>query len=49
MKLPVDQPHALVCPLRRLFAIAHKCLHLFALLQQVPRGGAPNFSSNAHD
>jgi hypothetical protein len=29
--------------------VEFKCSHLFALLQQMPRGGAPNFSSNAQD
>ena len=45
----MHQLHALVCPLRRFLAIAHKCSHLFALFQQMARGSAPYFSSNAHD
>jgi hypothetical protein len=45
----IDQLHALVCPLRRFLTIAHKCSHLFALLQQKPRGGAANISGNSRD
>ncbi|HEY6466358.1 MAG TPA: DUF3738 domain-containing protein [Candidatus Acidoferrales bacterium] len=41
----VPELHTLVCPLRRFLGIARKCSHLLALLQQMPRGGAANFSS----
>ena len=47
--VPIHQLHALVCPFRRFLAIAHKCSQLFALFQQMPRGGAANFSGDAHD